>query len=157
MRQKKQQQGEQNQERIQEEAFQSSFDRSKTAKQDNNKDTLLFPIPKPKAMQTPQPPTVQEETAFEAVQRNMKACKRKLQEEILLSSEEEESAEKEKVEKEKVDRSTLQDFCMHMSDEEILSNRNMVPTWGLTKEAARNLLNAKRAKKKDLTTKPTGV
>ena len=59
--------------------------------------------------------------------------------------------------KEKVDRSTLQDFCMHMSDEEILSNRNMVPTWGLTKEAARNLLDAKRAKKKDLTTKPTGV
>ena len=156
---KKQQQEEQNQERIQAEAFRSSFkskqaqaDKSKAAKQDENEDTLLFPIPKPKAMQTRRPSTVPEETAFQAVQRNMEACKRKLQAEILLSSEEEESAEKKKV-----DRSTLQDFCKDMSDEDILSNRELVPTWGYTKEAARKLFKAKQEKNKDLTTEPTGV
>ena len=148
MRLKQQEQDEQKQERMQEAlAFRDSFrskqaqaDRSK-AKQDAQKETLLFPIPKPKAMQTKQPSKLQQETAFQAVQRNIKACKRKLQVHVASSSEEEESEKK-------VDRSTLADFCKDMSDEDIMFNRKEVPTWGYTLEAARKLKKRRSEKRR---------
>ena len=148
MRQKNVEREVQKQERIQAEAFRRSFqskqaqaDSSRAAKQDQQREILLFPIPKAKAMQTGQPSELREETAYEAVQRNTEACKRKLEVVDVIHS------NNDKVESvQKVDRSTLEDFCKDMSDEEIRSNRETVPTWGLTKEAAIELLRATQAK-----------